>query len=457
MTYEDFLEHKSQSDVYSGFEPLWMPEFLFPFQKSLVDWGLRKGKDAIFADCGLGKTPIQLVWAQNVVEKTNKRVLILTPLAVSHQTIQEANKFDIKANRSHEGKLFDGINVTNYEQLHKYNSNDFAGCVCDESSILKSYDGKTREEITEFMRRMPYRLLATATAAPNDWIELGTSSEALGELGHIDMLNRFFKNEAANSSLRRDHGETVKWRLKHHAEVPFWRWVSSWARALRRPSDLGFDDNGFILPPLEERMHLVEVKTPRDGFLFNLPAKDIFEQREERKHTIKERCNKVAELTCDMNGKEPALVWCHLNEEGDLLEKLIPDSIQISGKDSDERKEEKFMAFTNGAARVLVTKPKIGAWGMNWQHCSHITYFPDHSYEKFYQGIRRCWRFGQKKKVVVDIVTTEGEKIIMKNLKRKSDLADKMFSALVQEMTKATKIDRQTNNFTQKEEVPVWL
>jgi hypothetical protein len=452
--YQKFLDEKAQSDVYGGFQPLWMPEFLYDFQSSLVDWSLRKGKSAIFADCGLGKTPMQLVWAENVVRKTNGRVLILTPLAVSHQTVQEAHKFDIECHRSHAGELFPGIIVTNYERLNHFNPSDFAGCVCDESSILKSFDGATRNAVTEFMRLLPYRLLTTATAAPNDYIELGTSSEALGELGHIDMLNRFFKNEQGNTSTKRFHGESVKWRFKGHAETPFWRWVASWARALRRPSDLGFEDARFILPPLIEREHLIELKEPAPGFLFTLPAVGLQEEREERRRTIAERCEAAASLVGD-TGK-PALVWCHMNDEGDTLEKSIPDAIQISGRDSDEAKEEKFIAFINQEARVLVTKPKIGAWGLNLQHCSHITFFPSHSYEQYYQGVRRCWRFGQENPVVVDIVTTEGEKAVMKNLKRKADSADRMFSSLVAEMTKAVRIDKEMN-LIHKEELPQWL
>jgi len=452
--YDKFLEVKTQLGSFDGFEPLWMPDFLYDFQKSLVDWSLRKGKSAIFADCGLGKTPMQLVWAENVVRKTNRRVLILTPLAVSRQTVAEAKKFDIECHRSRTGQLFDGIHVANYEQLHHFSPSDFAGMVCDESSILKSFDGVTRSEVTEFMRKLPYRLLATATAAPNDYIELGTSSEALGELGHIDMLNRFFKNDSNNSAVGRKYGEAVKWRFKGHAETPFWQWVSSWARALRRPSDLGFDDARFILPALIEHEQVVYIATPRDGFLFNLPAVGLFEQRQERRHTITERCGKSASLV--NNTKKAALVWCHMNDEGDLLEKMIPDCVQISGKDSDEEKEEKFIAFIDGEARVLVTKPKIGAWGLNLQHCSHIVFFPSHSYEQYYQGVRRCWRFGQTKPVTVDIVTTEGEKMVTKNLKRKSDAADKMFSNLVEEMNRAVKIDHHTN-FTQAEEVPAWL
>lgn len=452
--YFDFIEHKSQLANGEGFEPIFMPDWLFDFQKYLVDWAVRHGRAAIFADCGMGKTPMQLVWAENVVRKTNKRVLILTPLAVSHQTVAEAKKFDIECHRSRNGELHDGIIVTNYEQLHHFNSQDFVGVVADESSILKSFDGTRRKEVTEFMRKMSYRLLATATAAPNDYIELGTSSEALGYLGHMDMLNRFFKNDQNSSKVGRFHGEVVKWRFKGHAEIPFWRWVASWARAIRKPSDFGFENDGFVLPPLIENEHLIDIKEPAPGFLFVLPAIGLQEQRQERRRTLKERCEKSAEIV--NKSKKPALVWCHMNDEGDYLEKIIPDAIQISGKDEDEAKEEKFVAFITKKARVLITKPKIGAWGLNLQHCSHITYFPSHSYEQYYQGVRRCWRFGQKNKVVIDIPTTEGEKMIMQNLRRKATQADNMFTSLVREMTHAVGIDRSVN-FTQREEVPSWL
>lgn len=454
MNYKEFLEVKTQLGSLDGFDPVFMPDFLYDFQKALVEWSVKKGRAAIFADCGLGKTPMQLVWAENIVRKTNKRVLILTPLAVSHQTVQEAEKFGIDCKRSHHGELHNGINVTNYDRLHLFNPNDFIGVVCDESSILKSFDGKYKSEITEFMRKLPYRLLATATAAPNDYIELGTSSEALGELGHVDMLNRFFKNDLNNTaSGGRFYGEAVKWRFKGHAEIPFWRWMSSWARALRRPSDLGFNDDKFILPPLKEIEHLIDIQEPADGFLFTLPAIGLVEQRAERKRTIQERCEKASELVTKT--KKTALVWCHLNDEGDLLEDIIKDSVQISGKDSDDKKEEKFLGFINGDFRVLVTKPKIGAWGLNLQHCSHITFFPSHSYEQYYQGVRRCWRFGQTKPVIVDIITTEGEKLIMKNIKRKSLAADKMFTSLVNEMNYSTTIKKQ--EFTERELVPAWL
>jgi len=464
--YDRFLEAKSQLGGQFGFAPVWMPSFLFPFQILLVDWALRKGRAAIFADCGLGKTPMQLVWAENVVRHTNKPVLVMTPLAVGAQTVREGAKFGIECQRSSTGLVHKGINVVNYERLHYYNPDDFAGAVCDESSILKSFDGARRLEITEFMKKMKYRLLCTATAAPNDYIELGTSAEALGEMGHTDMLMRFFKNDQNTvrpmrytgfgnpRGLPKDSDRTDKWRFKGHAEVPFWRWVCSWARAIRRPSDLDCPDDGFILPELIERDHLVTAESLAPGMLFPLPAVGLTEQREERRRTIDERCVKIAELVADT--KKAALVWCHLNVEGDRLSDLIPDARQVSGDDSDEAKEEKFLAFTSGELRVLVTKPKIGAWGLNFQHCNHVTFFPSHSFEQYYQGVRRCWRFGQKLPVKVDIVTTEGEQSVLENLQRKAKAADKMFSALVEQMHKAISIER-TTEFMTKEEVPSWL
>jgi hypothetical protein len=463
MSYTEFLERKAQLGGMHGFDPVAMPGFLFDFQHSLVEWALRKGRGAVFADCGLGKTPMQLVWADEVVRKTNKRVLILTPLAVSTQTLGEAHKFDIEARRSLDGSVMGGITIANYERLHHFNADDFVGCVLDESSILKSFDGARRGQITEFMRKMPYRLLCTATAAPNDYIELGTSSEALGELGYTDMLTRFFKNDqnTIKPMSYRHFGQNfaklddaAKWRFKGHAEQPFWRWVCSWARAVRKPSDLGFDDGRFILPELIERDHLVEARTIAPGMLFSLPAVGLKEQREERRRTIQERCEMTAALVNDTG--QPALVWCHLNDEGDLLQSLIPDCVQVSGKDLDDAKEEKLTAFAQGKVRILVTKPKIGAWGLNLQHCAHVTFFPSHSYEQYYQGVRRCWRFGQTRPVVVDVITTEGEQEVMRNLKRKAIAADKMFADLVANMHDSQRIARGVQ-FTEQERMPSWL
>jgi hypothetical protein len=465
VRYVEFLEYKAQLGEDHGFSPLWMPDFLFDFQQSLVEWSLRKGRSALFADCGLGKTPMQLVWAENVVRKTNGRVLILTPLAVAQQTLREAVKFDIECHSAANGKLSDGINIVNYDRLHYFDSSDIAGIVCDESAILKSFDGVTRSVITQFMKKIPYRLLCTATPSPNEYTELGTSSEALGYLGYMDMLSRFFKNEQGNSikphrsALRpqrndRDILDTGKWRFKGHAEQPFWRWACSWARAVRKPSDLGFDDGRFVLPSLEEIHHTVKTATLPDGYLFPRVAQGLSEQREERRRTLDERCGWAADLVKGTG--QPAAVWCQLNDEGDLLAKLIPDAVQVSGKDKDEAKEEKFLAFISGQARVLVIKPKIGAWGLNFQHCAHTVSFPSHSFEQYYQSIRRFWRFGQVRPVKSDIVATEGDGSTLENLRRKAAASDRMFSDLVSSMHDALGIQR-SRIFTKQEEIPSWL
>ena len=452
--YTAFLRAKSQAGAEAGFDPLWLPDFLFDFQRAQCEWTIRKGRVANFSDCGLGKTPMGLVWASNVVRKTGKPVLYLTPVAVGPQTVREAEKFGIEAKVSRDGTAHPHITVSNYERLHHFTPGDFAGVVCDESSILKSFTGRYKGEVTAFMRHVPYRLLQTATAAPNDYIELGTSSEALGYLGHMDMLNRFFKNDLNNSAQGRMRGEVIKWRLKGHAELPFWQWVCSWARAMRKPSDLGFDDAAFVLPPLQEVEHLVQVNTLAPGMLFELPAVGLAEQREERRRTTEERCQRVADLVNHTG--QPALVWCHLNDEGDMLERLIPDAVQVAGGDSEDAKEDRLTAFADSKARVLITKPKIGAWGLNFQHCAHVVTFPSHSFEQYYQGVRRCWRFGQQRPVRVDIVTTEGEQGVTRNLQRKADQAEQMFDRLVAEMNRASGIARTTTH-TKPMEIPQWL
>jgi hypothetical protein len=456
VSYQEFIHQKSQLDGNFGFSPLWMPDYLFDFQVDLVEWAVKKGRAGIFADCGMGKTIMELVWAQNVYQKTGKPVLILTPLAVAAQFAREAEKFNIEATRSQRGEVKTPIVIINYERLHLLDADQFGGVVCDESSILKSFDGVRRKEITELMRLKPYRLLGTATAAPNDYIELGTSSEALGYLGHMDMLSRFFTNKKRTSHQMkgrwRDSGDG--WRFKGHAEQPFWRWVSSWARALRKPADLGYANDGFILPGLNIIRHMVEIGTPPPGMLFNVPAIGWREQRAERKRTIGERCEMAASLVS--NTGKPAVVWCAYNAEGDLLEKLIPDAQQVSGRDNNESKEEKLEAFSNGEIRVLVTKPKIGAWGLNWQHCNHLTWFPSYSYEQYYQAVRRCWRFGQENTVTVDIVMTEGERFIQRDLEKKAKAADEMFSALVRHMNDEANIDR-LRTYDKEMEVPAWL
>ncbi len=452
MSYAEFLASKTHEGANRGFDPTFIPPQMFDFQKAMVEYAIGKGRAALFEDCGLGKTVQFLTWAQNVIEHTNKPVLVLTPLAVAGQTTREAAKFGIEAVRSSDGSLPSKLVVTNYERLTNFNPADFAGVVCDESSILKSFDGARKAEITDFMRKVRYRLLATATAAPNDYIELGTSSEALGYMGYMDMLNRFFKNDQNNSATRRMYGEAPKWRFKGHAELPFWRWVCSWARAMRKPSDLGFDDGAFLLPPLIENSHLVDVESRANGMLFNLPAATLPEQREEKKRTIRERCERAAAL---VDHGKPAIIWCQFNEEADLLERIIPGATQVSGSNSDEVKERRFMDFIDGNMRVLVTKPKIGALGLNFQHCAHVVYFPSHSFEQYYQAVRRCWRFGQTQPVQVDVVMTEGERKIMENLRRKAGQAETMFANLISEMNSAMAISA-AKSFDKTMELPAW-
>lgn len=473
MNYTEFIERKSQIGGNAGFDPVWMPDFLFPFQQSLVEWAIKKGRAAIFADCGLGKTAMQLVWAQNVVEKTNKPVLILTPLAVAAQTVREAEKFGVEAKQSRDGQVKARITVTNYQQLHKFDWQDFGGVVCDESSILKHVTGATQKAVTRFVSKIPYRLLATATAAPNDYTELGTSSEALGELNYSEMLTRFFRqldDKGQKSELRKQAqnekaakhfqrlsfrvSQTIsQWRLKNHAHDAFWQWVCSWAKACRKPSDLGFDDTGYELPKLTERHHVIIPSTPPEGMLFTIPAVGLSEERDERRRTLAERCELAAEL---VNHDRPAVVWCHMNIEGKQLASEIKDAREVAGCTPDDEKEEIYEAFASGQLRVIVTKPKIGAWGLNWQHCNHVVSFASHSFEQYYQSVRRCYRFGQPMPVTVDVISTEGEVGVRRSMDRKKDQAEKMFNELVRFMDAATKIERK-NEHTKELELPSWI
>jgi len=471
-TYEDFLYQKTQLSGEFGFAPTFMPDFLFPFQRALLEWAINKGRSAIFADCGLGKTAMQLAWCQNVVEKTNGNVLILTPLAVGPQTVKESRKFGMSADRSRDGSIAGKITVTNYEKLHLFNPLDFVGVACDESSIIKHATGATQKEVTRFMSKLPYRSLWTATAAPNDFTELGTSSEALGNLNNSEMLTRFFKQmdqkttdqyekKIGNLEKQANHFGKISfrvsqaingWRLKGHAHDHFWRWVCSWARACRKPSDLGFSDSGYDLPSLIEREHIVKPTTPPDGMLFTMPAFGLAEERDERRRTLKERCQLSADLVAH---DKPAVIWCHMNNEGDMLEKIIPNSVQVKGGMEDDEKEAAYEAFASQEKRVLIIKPKIGAWGLNWQFCNHVVTFASHSYEQYYQAIRRCWRFGQNQPVTVDIIASEGEQRVRDNMTRKAAQADKMFEELVKHMSNSIKMERKTKSISAA--LPSWI
>ncbi len=461
--YRKFIAGKLQDTTMEGFKPIFIPDFLFDFQQYQTDWHIRKGKSAGFDDCGMGKSIMELVFADNVVRHTNKPVLILTPLSVGQQFVDEGEKFGIECRRSKDGKILKTINIANYERLHYFNPHDFGGVVCDESSCIKGFNTKRRDDVTEFLRTIPYRLMATATAAPNDYIELGTTSEAIGVMGQVDMLNRFFKNDRNTSDARTmerrapSQGGPVSagWRFKGHAAIPFWRWVCGWSRAARRPSDLGdFNDERFKLPPLIQREHIVTTRTLADGFLFPMAATNRAEELDERRRTIDERCEMAAELT--VNTGKPFIVWCHLNPEGELLERLMPDAVHISGADSDDEKEEKYSAFLSGQARGMISKQRIGGWGLNCQHCAHVVEFASHSFESHYQGVRRCYRFGQKNPVVNDIIATEGERGAMESMQRKSNQANSMFDNLVTYMNDAQKIDT-TYKFTQEASIPSWL
>lgn len=451
--YAEFLARRAQANAGDGFEPEWLPDFLYPFQRDLVAWAVQMGRAALFEDCGLGKSPQELVWAENVYRHTGRPVLFVTPLAVAQQIDAEGEKFGVEAAVSRDGSAPAPVTVTNYERLHHFDPTRFGGVVCDESSAIKAFDSRRRAVVTEFLRPMRYRLLATATAAPNDYTELGTSSEALGYLGHMDMLNRFFTNKRKNSATGRYRGQGAEWRFKGHAEEGFWRWVSSWARAVRRPSDLGYPDDGFELPPLVQREHVIEARRAPEDRLFAVEASGLRDERDELRRTLDERCEAAAALLGD---HEPGIAWCNLNAESERLAALVDGAVELRGSDRVDEKEEKLLAFSRGEIRVLVSKASICGWGLNWQHCNRMTFFPSHSYEQMYQAIRRCWRFGQTRPVTVDLVTTNAGVATLKSIRRKAEQADRMFDALVRHMREGRGA-RRDDAHGKEMELPEWL
>jgi hypothetical protein len=429
MNYQQFLESKRHSIGNSGFEPNYIPEMAFDFQREIIERAVRKGRIAIFADTGLGKTLIQLSIAKNIVNHTNQRVLILTPLAVAFQFILEAEKLGIDdIEYSKDGKHTKKIVICNYERLHYFDSSDFVGVILDESSILKNFDGKIKSHVTAFVRKIPYRFLSTATPAPNDYVEFGTSSEALGYLPYMDMLTKFFANNE-NNVRPQDIG--TKWYLKPHAKNEFFSWLNQWSISIKKPSDLGFSDERYKLPNLIENK--VFVKNEKnwiiDGqiMMFNGVAATMSEVREEQKGTFKERCEKAVELTVD----KTSVYWCNFNDEGDLLDELDTDAVQLKGGMTIEKKEDILFNFANGNIKRIITKPKITSFGLNWQHCNHTVYFPTWSYEQYYQSIRRFWRFGQTKDVTVDLVLSDGQKRVIDTLIYKTKKAIE-FNKLIQ-------------------------
>ncbi|NIV12859.1 MAG: DEAD/DEAH box helicase [Aliifodinibius sp.] len=454
MKYEEFLKQKRHTAINYGIDPTYIPDQMFDFQKYVSEYAIKKGRCAVFLDTGLGKTFIELVTAYNYVRATNKPVLIITPLAVAFQFLKEAEKFGLgDIEYSKDGKFKSKIVVCNYERLDKFNYSDFDCVILDESSILKNFKGAIKEQITTFLKKVKYRYLFTATPSPNDFIELGTSSEALGYMGYTDMLTRFFTN---NEDTISPQNIGTKWILKGHAKGDFFKWVSGWSISMRKPSDLGFDDSMHELPELLVNYHAV--KNNRnwviDGqaHLFPMVAKRLTEIKEEQRLTIDERCEKAYDIA---SKKECTVYWCNLNKESEILNSLDPESHEIKGSMKLDKKEELLLAFYNGEIKKLITKPKMTAFGLNWQHCNHTVYFPTFSYEQYYQAIRRFWRFGQTKTVTVDLVYSDGQKRVLDGLLAKAEKANELFSKLNSSINESYKVE--SKEFNKKIELPKFL
>ena len=420
--YQSFLDAKTKRHVPTGLTEI--PDLhpaLFPWQRDIVAWALRKGRACLFEDCGLGKTLQQLVWAHHVPGD----VLILAPLAVSSQTAREAAKWDIDAAVSRDGTKTGKITVTNYERLHRFDIGAFDGLVLDESSILKAHTGKTRTAIIEAAQSVPFRLACTATPAPNDHMELANHCEFVGAMTRSEMLATFFVH---------DGGSTQSWRLKGHAVNEFWAWVASWAVWVRTPADIGHSAEGYVLPELRTHEHVIVTGHREEGAVVTLPALSLNDQRAARRQTVDQRVKAVADI---VNASDaPWVVWCELNKEGDALAAAIPGAVQVAGADSDDAKTSKLNGFSAGEFRVLVTKPKIAGFGMNWQHCSNVAFVGlSHSWEQYYQAVRRCWRFGQANAVDVHIIDTDRGAAVLANIKRKQDQADEAAAQTVEAMS----------------------
>lgn len=423
--YATFLATKRITDQPTGLADV--PELaphLFDFQRDIVAWALRRGRAAIFADCGMGKTPMQLEWAQHIPG----RVLVVAPLAVSSQTVDEGVKFGVEVVAARHGADTDArIVITNYEMIEHFDMADFAGVVLDESSILKSHTGKYRTMLIAMCQRVPFRLCCTATPAPNDYIELGNHSEFLAAMTRTEMLSMFFVH---------DGGSTQDWRLKGHAETGFWQWLCSWAVMIRHPHDLGYTDGSFTLPPLNMHEHIVAGKAA-DGMLLPVTAGTMSERRDARKASVETRCRAVADMVNASD--QPWLVWCDRNDESKTLTSMIPDAIEVTGSDDNDKKSARLLGFSRGEFRVMVTKPKIAGFGMNWQHCADMAFTGlSDSYEQFYQATRRCWRFGQERQVNVHVVIAETEGAVLANIKRKQDDAEAMADNMTKNMADIT-------------------
>ena len=451
MDYEGFLKGKTRTDHPSGLRDLPpLNPMLFDFQRDIVAWALRRGRAAIFADCGLGKTPMQLEWARHVPGD----VLIVAPLAVSRQTIREGMKFGVEVDQSQDGTKAGKITITNYERLHHFDPAEFAGVVLDESSILKSHTGKYRTELIENWGAVPFRLAATATPAPNDYMELGEHCQFLGAMRSTEMLSRFFIN---------DPGSVGKYRVKGHAKSAFFNWMADWAVMMRRPSDLGYEDRDFVLPSLNVHNHVIDANAAPEGMLFAVDAHTMLERKRARKATAQQRAEAVAKM---VNGSdEHWLVWCDLNSESEMLSTMIDGAVEVKGADSPEHKESALLGFAESEFRVLVSKPKIAGWGMNYHHCHNVAFTGlSDSFEQYYQAVRRCWRFGQKKEVECHIVTDRTEGAVVANIRRKERDAEALAVGMCEAMASRSRaivhgdVEFKTKySATEGLQVPSWL
>ena len=446
MNYNEFIESKKHTTNKYGFKPTFIPSMAFDFQRLIIEKAVKKGRMAIFADTGMGKTLITLSIAQNIVEKTNKKVLILTPLAVAFQFILESEKIGIDSvEYSKDGNHSKNIVICNYERLHYFDSSDFECVIMDESSILKNFDGKIKQLVTSFVKNIPYRFLSTATPSPNDFIELGTSSEALGYMGYMDMLGKFFKNNQNSvDSSNRNIGE--KYYLKPHAERDFFAWINTWSMMIKKPSDLGFSDEKYNLPELITNKHVVKNQSmiDIDGQIqmFTPIAKTMTEVRQEQKQTELQRC----ELAVKLAKGKTSVYWCNTNNESAILKRLDTNAVEIIGSQSIDKKEEILLAFANGEIKRLITKAKITGMGLNWQHCNHSVFFPTWSYEQYYQAIRRFWRFGQKNNVTIDLVISDGQTRVLEALKQKTLKAQQLYENLVKNVNRDFKESKKEYN-----------
>ena len=423
--YTEFLQRKLITTYPSGFDCGELPNNLYPYQADLVRWACKRGKAALFTMTGTGKTAMQVSWADQVAKRTHK-VLILAPLAVSKQTVREALKFGITVSpcRTHDD-VKQGINIANYEMLHHFHPNDFDGIVLDESSIIKAYDGKTRKSILDFAHTIPYRLACTATPSPNDYMELGNHAEFLGVMSYTEMLSTFFVH---------DGGDTAKWRLKGHAEDSFWKWLASWGVFLTKPSDLGYSNEGFDLPALHTHQHVVPSDAP-EGALFAFEARGLAERRGARKESLERRVDKAVEIV--KASRKPFFIWCGLNSESTMLKQLIPGSVEVTGSDSDEHKEKSMMEFASGNIEVMISKPSICGFGMNFQVCADTAFVGlSDSFEALFQSTKRFHRHGQTKEVNRHLIISEAEGSVLSNVQRK----EREFEVMIQNMVEHTKL-----------------